>query len=89
MPGASSASAHPSREEFAYGDKQTYERKYDKHDLVDVILAGRQSANKMCYPEDGIVPEGKPGPPFMASVRERGYHDAEYSHSNRGHADCL
>jgi hypothetical protein len=75
--GTSSASAHPSREEFAHGEKQAYEREDDKHDLVDMLLAGRQSAQKVRYPEDGIVPEGKPGPPFTAPVRDHGDHDTE------------
>lgn len=87
--GASSASAHPSREEFSHGEKQAYEREYDKYDLVDMVLAGRQSAQKVRDPEGGIVPEGKPGPSFTASVGDHGYHDTEETHPNRGHADRL
>src|SRR5262249_11060248 len=79
--------ARPSREEFAHGEKQAYEREHDEHDLVDVLLAGRQSAQQVRHPEDGIVPESEPGPPFTASVRDHGYHDTKETHPNRGHAD--
>jgi|GEM_PF-3810202 len=54
--GASSAPNHPSPKEFAHGDKQANERKYDEYDLMDMILARRQAAQKVRQPEDGIVP---------------------------------
>lgn len=55
-PGASSSPARPSPEEVAHGDKQAHHREYDEHDLVDMLLAGRQTAQNVRYPEDGIVP---------------------------------
>ena len=84
---ASSGLVHASREEIARGDEQAHKREADEHDLVDMLIAGRQSAQKVRYPEDGIVPEGEPSPPFTASVRDRGYRDTEQTHPNRGHAD--
>ena len=77
---------HPSWEEFAHGEKQTCKREDDQHDLVDMILAGRQSAQKVREPEEGIIPQGKPGPAFAAPVRDHGDHDPEDPHPNRGHA---
>src|SRR4051812_40537142 len=43
-PGASRAPTHPAREECAHGEKQADEREDDKHNLMDMVLAGRQSA---------------------------------------------
>src|SRR5829696_5643092 len=52
-----------------------------------MIFAGRQSACKVCCPEDRVIPQGEPSPPFTASVRNRGDQEAEYPHPDRRHAD--
>ena len=46
----------PSREELTYGQEQAHKREYDEHDLVDVIFSGRQSAQEVRRPEEGIIP---------------------------------
>jgi hypothetical protein len=46
----------PSPEELAYGQQQAHKREYDKHDLVDVIFSGRQSAYQVRRPEQRVIP---------------------------------
>jgi hypothetical protein len=77
----------PSREELAHGEQQARKREYDEQDLVDVLFAGRQSACEVHCPEDRVIPQGEPGPPFTASVRNRGDQEAEHPHPDRRHAD--
>jgi hypothetical protein len=68
------------REECVHRKKQTSERDYDENNLMDMLLAGRQSAYQVNAPEDRIVPEHKPSPFFAASVWNHSYHNAEYPH---------
>jgi hypothetical protein len=67
----------PSREEFAHGQEQARKREYDEHDLVDVIFSGRQPAYEVPRPEEWVIPQGEPSPPFSASVGDRGDQEAE------------
>src|SRR5215203_204695 len=80
-------SCFPSREEFAHGEEQARKREYDEHDLVDVLFARRQSAYEVRCPEQWVIPQGEPSPPFTASVRNRGDQEAEHPHPDRRHAD--
>src|SRR5215208_2361660 len=52
-----------------------------------MLFAWRQSACEVCCPEDRVIPQGEPGPPFTASVRNRGDQEAEQPHPDRRHAD--
>jgi hypothetical protein len=80
FPPASDTLARPAREECVHGKEQAGEGEDNEYDLMDVILAGRQSAKKVRTPEDGIVPEDKPGPTFTAPVWNHSNHDAEDPH---------
>ena len=53
-------------EEVANWQQKADERESDEDDLVDVIFAWRQIPYEMRCPEDGVVPEGEPGPPRRA-----------------------
>src|SRR2546421_8595818 len=55
---------YASAEELADGQQQTGKRQHDEYHLVDMVLARRQSAHQVYYPENRIKPQRKPRPPF-------------------------
>ena len=86
-PDASGPLARTAQEEITHRQKQSCEREYDEQDLVDVVSARRQSTQKVRQPEDGIVPQGEPGPLLPASVGDHGDQDPEETHAYRGYAN--
>src|SRR5437660_11612131 len=51
-----------------------------------MVLARRQSAYKVYYPEGWIEPQRTPRPPFPPAIRDESDQHTEQAHANRRHA---